>query len=86
MAAATKISPLAGGAFKTELLDRRLGLKPLDQLSEVPLYGREPRVRVRRLRSLFQQVEISVFSLEEIKTPAFSQFLEEAVGLVHAHD
>jgi excinuclease ABC subunit A len=69
----------ARGAFKAELLDRRLKLKPLDELREVPLYSPEPRVRVRRLRSLFQEVELTVFRLAEIQTTAFSEFLERAV-------
>lgn len=68
------------GAFKEELLDRKLGLKPLDQLQEVPLYGSDPRVRVRKLRSLFQEVELTVYRAEEIRTPAFEQFLEEAIA------
>src|SRR5690606_15659980 len=69
----------ARGTFKTELLDRALKLKPLDQIPEVPLYGREPRVQVRMLRSLFQEVELTVWKLEEIQTDAFQDFLQKAI-------
>jgi excinuclease ABC subunit A len=68
------------GAFKQESLEKRLRLGTLDDLKEVPLYGREPRVRVRRLRSVFQQVDVAVFRLAEIDTPEFREFLEKAVA------
>lgn len=68
------------GAFKQESLERQLGLGTLDDLKEVPLYGRKPRVRVRRLRSVFQQVDVAAFRLAEIDTPAFREFLEKAVA------
>lgn len=67
------------GAFKAELLDRQLGLLPLDQMTEIPRYGSDPRVKVRRLRDMFQQVELSVYRKDEIDTPAFREFLEKAV-------
>ena len=70
----------ARGAFKRELLDRQLRLAPLDQLKDVPLYGSEPRVKVKLLRSHFQEVELSVHRLAEIETPAFEAFLEKAVA------
>ncbi|MBY0586144.1 excinuclease ABC subunit UvrA [bacterium] len=69
----------ARGAFKQEMLSTQLGLGSLDDLKEVPLYGKQSRVRVRKLRSLFQQVEISVHRLEEIQTEGFLEFLEKAI-------
>jgi excinuclease ABC subunit A len=67
------------GAFKQELLDRKLKLEPLDQLTEVPYYGKEPRVHIRKTRTLEQDITITVFRKEEIDTPAFREFLDKAV-------
>ena len=67
------------GAFKSELLDRSLGLKPLDELTEIPIYGHESRVRVRKLRSLFQEVEMTIFRAEEVRTEEFGAFLDKAI-------
>jgi len=67
------------GAFKQEALTNALGLGSMDDLKDVPIYGRQSRVRVRKLRSIFQQVDISVYRLAEIQTPAFREFLEKSV-------
>ena len=37
------------GEFTTEDLDSKLGLIPLDDMEEIPVYGREPRVKARDL-------------------------------------
>jgi excinuclease ABC subunit A len=67
------------GAFKQEMLSNQLGLGSLDDLKEVPLYGKQSRVRVRKLRSLFQQVDLSVYRLSEIQTDGFRAFLDKAI-------
>jgi excinuclease ABC subunit A len=68
------------GAFKQEMLSQQLGLGSLDDLKEVPIYGRQSRVRVRKLRSLFQQVDISVYKRSEIDTDPFRAFLDKAIA------
>jgi excinuclease ABC subunit A len=68
------------GAFKQEMLSGQLGLGSMDDLKEVPLYGRQSRVRVRKLRSLFQQVDISVYKRSEIDTDPFRAFLDKAIA------
>ncbi|QDU60795.1 UvrABC system protein A [Planctomycetes bacterium Pan216] len=67
------------GSFKRETLDRKLGLARLDEMTDIPLYGSESRVRVKRLRSMLQEVELTVHRLEEIQTKAFEEFLEKAI-------
>jgi excinuclease ABC subunit A len=65
--------------FKREDLQDKLGLRPLNQMDELPVYGNEPRVKCKNLRGPWQEVEVRVHSLEEIDTPEFWQFVEEAV-------
>ena len=52
----------------------------LNELADLPIYGNEPRVKVKTLRGPWQEVEIRVHSLEEIDTPEFWSFLEQAVA------
>lgn len=67
------------GTFRREALLERIQLKTLNQLEDLPIYGNEPRVKVKTLRGPWQEVEIRVHSLEEIDTPEFWSFLKEAV-------
>jgi excinuclease ABC subunit A len=64
--------------FDGDELDARLGLTSLDDLDELPIYGRSDRVRVRNPKGPWQEVTISVHWLKEIDTPAFREFLAEA--------
>jgi excinuclease ABC subunit A len=66
-------------SFNEELLARRLALKSLDDLDELPVYGRGDRVRVKNLKGPWQEVTITVHWLREIETPAFDDFLKKAV-------
>jgi excinuclease ABC subunit A len=68
------------GTFKREELQERIQLKTLNELADLPIYGNEPRVKVKTLRGPWQEVEIRVHSLDEIDTPEFWSFLEEAVA------
>ncbi|MGE3779045.1 MAG: excinuclease ABC subunit A, partial [Pirellulaceae bacterium] len=68
------------GTFQREELIEALDLKTLNQLDEVPLYGNEPRVKVRAPGGPLQEVEIRSHAWEEIDTPAFWSFLERAVA------
>jgi len=64
--------------FDQDELRTRLQLLPVDEIDELPIYGRNERVRVRNGRGPFQEVLITVHWLREIDTPQFWQFLREA--------
>lgn len=69
----------ARNTFRGEELVRKLDLKPLNDMPELPLYGTEPRVRVRNLRGPWQEIDMRVHSLAEIDRPEFWQFLDRAI-------
>jgi excinuclease ABC subunit A len=71
---------VAKNTFKREKLAADLGLKPLNDLEELPIYGRKPRVRCKNLRGPWQEVQLDAHSLEEIDTPEFGAMLERAVA------
>jgi excinuclease ABC subunit A len=68
------------GTFKRDDLQQRIELKTLNELADLPIYGNEPRVKVKTLRGPWQEVEIRVHSLEEIDTPEFWSFLDDAIA------
>lgn len=68
------------GTFKRADLVDQIKLKTLNELTELPIYGNEPRVKVKTLRGPWQEVEIRVHSYDEIDTTEFWSFLEEAVA------
>jgi excinuclease ABC subunit A len=57
-----------------------LGLKPLNDLPDLPVYGHEPRVKCKNLRGPFQEVQLQVHSLAEIDKPAFWKFVDAAIA------
>ena len=65
--------------FTTEDLDASLGLKPLDDMEDVQAYGRDPRVKARNLKTAWQEVTIKIWKKSEVDTPAFRQFLKQAL-------
>jgi excinuclease ABC subunit A len=64
--------------FDAADLAARLALKSIDDIDEIPVYGRSERVRVKNKPAGFQDITISVHWLKEIDTPEFWQFLSEA--------
>jgi excinuclease ABC subunit A len=64
--------------FDANKLPDELALKPLDDLDELPVYGRGDRVRVKNLKGPWQEVTVTVHWLREIDTPAFRTFLSRA--------
>ncbi|RMG40088.1 MAG: hypothetical protein D6725_04065 [Planctomycetota bacterium] len=66
-------------AFRQAELAAELGLKSVDDLDELPIYGRGERVTVRNIRGPWQEVTITVHWLKEIDTPAMRRFLDAAV-------
>ena len=69
----------ARNAFQAYELVSRLDLKPLNDMPELPLYGREPRVKVQKLQGPWQEIDLKVHSYAEIDRPEFWQFVDEAV-------
>ncbi len=70
---------VARSTFQRESLLDRIQLKPLNDMPDLPIYGNEPRVKCKNLGGPWQEVEVRVHSLEEIDTPEFWSFVEEAV-------
>ncbi|MCO6455055.1 MAG: excinuclease ABC subunit A, partial [Pirellulaceae bacterium] len=70
---------VARGAFQEDTLVEQLGLKTLNQMDHLPIYGNEPRVKCRSVDSHWREVQINAHSLEELDKPAFWQFVESAV-------
>lgn len=68
----------ARNAFDKDKLPKELALRPLSEVNEVPLYGIKPRVRVDVIGG-WQEIELKVFSFQEIDTPAFWNFFETAM-------
>jgi excinuclease ABC subunit A len=66
------------GTFSEESLHRELALKSLDDLDDLPIYGRSERVRIKNAKVPWQEVTLAVHWLSEIETPAFDRFLETA--------
>jgi excinuclease ABC subunit A len=71
---------VAKNTFKRDALIADLGLKPLNDLEDLPVYGRRQRVRCKNLRGPWQEVQIDAHSWKEIDTPEFWSFLERAVA------
>ncbi|HEX3726681.1 MAG TPA: excinuclease ABC subunit A, partial [Pirellulales bacterium] len=71
---------VAKNTFKRESLVAQLGLKPLNDLPDLPVYGHEPRIKCKNLRGPFQEVQLQVHSLDEIDKPAFWKFVDAAVA------
>ena len=70
---------VARGTFQRTELVEKMPLKTLNQMDELPVYGNNPRVKVKTLRGPWQEVQVHAHSWEEIDTPAFWDFLEQAV-------
>ena len=67
------------GTFRRDDLIKKLDLKTLNQMDELPVYGNQPRVKCKSIRGPWQEVEIRAYSYDEIDQPAFWEFLEAAV-------
>ena len=70
----------ARNTFGRDELVRRLDLKPLNDMPELPLYGTEPRVKCKNLRGPWQEIELKVYSYSEIDRPEFWDFIDRAVA------
>ena len=70
----------AKNTFQRDELIEKLALKPLNDMPELPLYGKEPRVKCQNLRGPWQEIELRVHSYEEIDRPEFWEFVDRAVA------
>ncbi|REJ66425.1 MAG: excinuclease ABC subunit UvrA [Planctomycetota bacterium] len=70
---------VARRSFDREGLVRRIGMTPLNDLHDLPVYGTDRRVRVKNLRGAWQEIELKVHSLEEIDYDEFWKFVDEAI-------
>jgi len=68
------------GTFSEEELRKKIRLKSVNELDELPIYNRSDRVRINQQKGAFQEVVLDVHWLEEIDTSEFRQFLKQAVA------
>ncbi len=73
------------GTFKRQELVKRIKLKTLNEMDELPIYSNEPRIKVRSARGPWQEVEVRVAHLKEIDTLEFWGFLDLAVSSFFRH-
>lgn len=66
--------------FKSADLQRRLGIRPLNETPGLEVYSNEERVGVMNGRGPWQSVVVKTHRLSEIDTPAFREFLKEAAA------
>ncbi len=69
--------------FKDADLVRRLGIRPLNETPGLEVYSSEERVWTTAHKGPWQSVTVLVHRLSEIDTPAFREFLAEAVASFH---
>jgi excinuclease ABC subunit A len=67
------------GSVRREEILKQFDLKTLNQMDDLPVYGNEPRIRVKSLRGPWQEIEFRVHDWDEINTPVFWSFLSKAV-------
>ncbi len=66
------------GSFEEADLQQRIKLKSVNELNELPIYNRSDRVRTNQSKGPFQEVIFDIHWKEEIDTPEFQTFLNEA--------
>ena len=67
------------GTFKRQELLEKIKLPTPNEMDELPVYGNQPRVKVVNHKGPYQEVEIKAYTFEEMDTPEFWQFLDEAM-------
>jgi excinuclease ABC subunit A len=70
-------------AFKQAELSARLGIRPLNEIDGLEVYGDEERVQVANRKGPWQEVAILAHRLSEIDTPAFREILGQAAASFH---
>jgi excinuclease ABC subunit A len=64
--------------FKSEELNRQLGLPTLNDTPGIEVYSNEPRIHVANRKGPWQEVWMLIHKFDEIDTPAFNTFLKRA--------
>ena len=64
--------------FDAEQLKQRLSLTSVDDIDELPVYGRGERLRIKNRKGPFQEIMLDVHWKREIDTPEFREFLDQA--------
>ncbi len=70
----------AKNTFRRDEIVRRLDLKPLNEMPDLPLYGTEQRVKCKNLRGPWQEIELRVHGHDEIDRAEFWDFVDEAIA------
>lgn len=65
--------------FLEDELSTDLGLKDVNDLDHIPIYNRQPRVRIRPANGPFEDVTLSIIEMAEVETKAFHRFLARAI-------
>ncbi len=65
-------------AFSAAEVRRLVPLKTLDEMNELPIYGKEPRVTVRHSGRLTDDIRILIHSKKEIATDDCREFIKRA--------
>jgi excinuclease ABC subunit A len=69
--------------FREDDLHRRLGLGTWNDTPGVEIYSPEPRVHVANRKGPWQEVAVQAHWLRDVDTPAFREFLKQAVEAFH---
>src|SRR5690606_39843206 len=68
------------GTFDPDELAAELNLTSVDDMDDIPVYGRGERVKVNNTKGPFQEIAIDVHERDEIDTPGFRKFLQQAAA------
>jgi len=71
--------------FKEAELRDRLGIRPLNEIAGLDVYGDEQRVQVANRKGPWQEVAILAHQLSDVDMPAFKKFLTEAAAAFQAN-
>ena len=77
MGPASNAPPTTVAPIGPNILTRKLALRTLSDMEEIPLFGTQSRVRVENVGA-WQEIEIRAFSFAEIDKPEFWTFLDVA--------
>ena len=66
--------------FDRETLVEQIPLLRPNDMEDVPVYGNSPRVKLTNSKGSWQEIEIRVYTMEEIDIPGFWSFLDEAIA------
>ncbi len=71
---------VARGRFDEATLRSELGFEEFDEMDDVTVNGRQPRVRVKKGSPPWDDVVITLVKREEYDSPAFQKFLDQAAA------